>query len=255
MSVLPALDLHAHVDVAIDQRSLDDLQAVVFAVTRSLAEAEQALQRKDRTTVWGVGCHPGVAAAHRAFSREQFRNLLDRTAFAGELGLDGKARVPLDQQTRTLRNALEDLVEKPRIVSLHSYAACEELLREIELTSVKGVILHWWLGNEELTQRAVSLGCWFSVNAAQASKSETLRRIPPERVLTETDHPFGDRRSTLPRRPGRVEDIEAALSRLYGIDTGQVRRQVWLNLGGLVKDVGCSAFLPRTVRARLAAIR
>ena len=46
MSPLPPIDLHAHVDVSIAPAELRQLNAVIFAATRSLSEADTALARK-----------------------------------------------------------------------------------------------------------------------------------------------------------------------------------------------------------------
>jgi len=254
MSALPPLDLHAHVDPRIAAHDLTNLRAAIFAVTRSLAEAEQALARTDLATVWGVGCHPGLAASQQAFSAATFSKLLDRTAFAGELGLDGKSRVPISAQRTTLRSALEVLTTKPRVLSLHSYGATETLLVELEATPTKGVILHWWLGDPILTKRAVQLGCYFSVNASAAGKSELLRTIPRDRLLTETDHPFGNRRSKGPRLPGSVADVEQVIGRLHGLTELETRLLIWRNLRAVVRQVGCSSLLPGTIRASLATV-
>jgi TatD DNase family protein len=254
MTRLPALDLHAHVDPVIDSDELDVLNAAIFAVTRSLEEAVVALRRHDRMVVWGVGCHPGLAVAQQEFSSDEFAKLLEHAAFAGELGLDGRSRVPMPQQLGTLRSALQLLQEKPRLVSLHSYSATEMLLDELESVRIKGVILHWWLGDPLHTKRAISLGCYFSVNASSVQRTETLAAIPLDRVLTETDHPFGDRRSQAPRRPGRVESIEHVLAEHYRISTSEMRRQVWRNLGCLARETGASGLLPGAVRAELAAL-
>ena len=62
------------------------LGAIVFAVTRSLDEAEQALGRSDETTVWGVGCHPRLVGVQKAFDPGRFRALAERTAYVGEIG-------------------------------------------------------------------------------------------------------------------------------------------------------------------------
>lgn len=210
MSLLP-LDTHAHVAPSIPSAELDRLGAVVFAVTRNLDEATTALLRTDVTTVWGVGCHPCVARAHRDFTPERFAELLDRTPVAGELGFDGSSGVPLDRQRRTLRLALSVLAEQPRFVSLHSYDATHELLIELEQTPVVTPVLHWWLGTQEDTRRAVELGCYFSVNPAANRRVDLLSAIPLDRVLTETDHPFGERRRR-DRAPGRTEAIERSRS-------------------------------------------
>lgn len=254
MSVLPPLDLHAHVEPSIGLRDLEALSAVIFAVTRSLDEAELALGRNDRATIWGVGCHPGLATAQNKFRPEWFAELVQRTPFVGEVGLDGKARVPLEKQIATLRAALGVLQASPRIVSLHSYAATEQLLDVLESTPVRGAILHWWLGDTAQTVRAVSLGCYFSVNAASIGKAGLLEAIPLTRLLTETDHPFGDRRGRSPHRPGRVEEVEAAIGRHHDIQGPDVRRRLWKNLADLVRELECYRLLPRTVRSRLVSV-
>jgi TatD DNase family protein len=103
------------------------------------------------------------------------------------------------------------LVETPRIVSVHSYRATKEVLDILERHRPKGVVLHWWLGDERATKRAVDLGAYFSVNASQAGKWTPLRLVPHDRILTETDHPFGDRREAAPRRPGNLSIVERRL--------------------------------------------
>lgn len=86
---LPSIDMHAHIDVAIEPSELTDLKAVVFAACRSLDEAEAALARRDTHTVWGTGCHPGLVRAQKAFTANRFREQVSRTAYVAELGLDG----------------------------------------------------------------------------------------------------------------------------------------------------------------------
>lgn len=254
MNGLPSLDLHAHVDPDISPNDLEDLGGIIFAVTRSLAEAKLALRRHDLTTIWGVGCHPGVAAAQADFSKSMFSELVDHTPFVGELGLDGKSRVPLALQRSTLRSALEVLAEKPRIVSLHSYAATEMLIDELEATPVKGIVLHWWLGSSSLTERASRLGCYFSMNGSSTRKARMMADIPTDRLLAETDHPFGDRRSRSERAPGRVGDVERAVASREGLTITEARLLMWRNLDRLVQDVNCAGLFPRKVRSILAAI-
>lgn len=253
MTRIPPLDLHAHIDPSIDAKELHDLDGVVFAVTRSLVEASTALGRHDDLIVWGVGCHPGLVRAQQHFSPEGFATLLERSPFVGELGLDGASRVAMETQRATLRSALAVLAEMPRIVSLHSYEATALLIEELEAQPVVGAILHWWLGDPSLTRRAVQLGCYFSVNASSVRRTDLLEIIPADRLLTETDHPFGDRYARRPRRPGNVEDVEKAIAAHRQMDRSVVRRQVWRNLGGLVKDTGCARLLPRSIRSILSA--
>jgi TatD DNase family protein len=251
-SVLPPLDLHAHIDVGVPEHQLQGL-GVVFAATRSLAEARQAVERRDETIIWGVGSHPGLARSHGSFEAATFRSLTEHTAFVSEIGLDGGSKISLDRQLSTLRAALDVLADQPRITSLHSYRATDALVAELAQRPVRGIVLHWWLGSAGATRRAVDLGCFFSVNAAMFRSPGALDHIPADRLLTETDHPFGDRSSPLPRHPGGVLPVEHAIARRHGMQPEAVRRLMWVNLGSLVRDTACARLLSRRVRSFLVA--
>ena len=252
MRSLPPIDAHAHIDVEIEPAEITKLNAFVLAVTRTLDEAENAIQRTDRLAVWGVGCHPGLKKAQQAFVVDRFEDLLSQTAFAGELGLDGKSRVPMDRQIETLAAALEVLGRSPRLASLHSYSASGQLLELLEQKPSPGIILHWWLGDVKQTHRAVELGCYFSVNSSSVRRKEILALIPRNKLLTETDHPFGNRRS-VSQRPGFVDDAERAIGREHGMTPEEVRRLMWSNLRQLVSSTGCFSMLPYDVRVILVA--
>jgi TatD DNase family protein len=251
---LQALDLHAHVDAAITPAELRHLEAVVFAVTRSLDEAETATRREDDRTIWGVGCHPGLVGAHKAFAADRFADLIERTAFASEIGLDGSSRVPMPTQQATLGAVLGVLQHAPRIASLHSYRATNLILDELAACPIKGAVLHWWLGDARETERALELGCFFSMNASSVRRGDLLDLIPLDRTLTETDHPFGDRRGGRAARPGSVAAVEDALAKHHMRSADEIRLAMWDTLGGLVKDTQCMALLPREVRLQLMAL-
>ena len=253
MRTLPPLDLHAHVDTGIEAAELIALQAIVFAVTRSLDEAEQALKRSDGTTIWGVGCHPGLLGVQRAFDSERFQALAEATPYVGELGLDGASRVPMEMQRHTLAGALEALQQSPRITSLHSYKATGEILSLIAECPQPGLILHWWLGTESETASAVEMGCYFSVNRSSARRGDLLARIPLDRVLPETDHPFGDK-GRGPRRPGEIGQVEAALANAHGLTTEEIRTRTWQTLASIVEETRTGRLLPQRVRRQLAAV-
>ncbi|MFI2214802.1 TatD family hydrolase [Streptomyces sp. NPDC020141] len=252
-SALPPLDMHAHIDTSVPADDLAGLGAVVFVATRSLAEAAQAVQRHDERIIWGVGIHPGLARSHTGFDPDTFTRLIDRTPLVSEIGLDGKSRVPMDRQQATLRRVLAVLARTPRIASIHSYAACAQVLDELERSPAPGMVLHWWLGEPALTARAVGLGCYFSLNASAVRNTTLLEAIPLDRVLTETDHPFGDH-SSRPPFPGNVALVEQALACHHQMTPEDIRRIVWCNLATLVRDTRCAAQLSRRVRSHLASL-
>ena len=252
MRSLPPIDAHAHIDADIDHAETRKLGALVMAVTRTLDEADIATRRDDDMVIWGVGCHPRLKTAQNAFDARRFQELLTRTALAGELGLDGKSHVPMDEQVETLFEAFQVLRQTPRLTSLHSYAATGQLLEVLEAGSPPGIILHWWLGDAQETRRAVDLGCYFSVNSSSVRRTDALSSIPRDRILTETDHPFGDRRSR-PRRPGLVDDVEQALGHQHGMSPSEVRRLMWSNLRLLISNTGCLTMLPPIAQVAIAS--
>ena len=247
------MDLHAHIDTGIEAAELSALQAIVFAVTRSLDEAEQALKRSDGTTIWGVGCHPGLVGVQKAFNAERFQALVEMTPYVGELGLDGSSRVPMKLQRHTLASALGVLQRSPRITSLHSYKATSEILSLIADCPQPGLILHWWLGTASETARAIELGCYFSVNRSSVRRRDLLAQIPLDRVLPETDHPFGDK-GRGPRRPGEVGHVEAALAEFHGLNTEEIRIRTWQTLASIVQETRTGRLFPERVRRQLAAV-
>lgn len=252
---LPPLDVHAHVSTDIAPIDLEHLGAVVLIATRSTDEFSLVESRNDQVSVWGVGCHPSLVGVQRDFDVAKFSAALSKTPFVAEVGLDGSSRVSMEDQRVTLMTILEQLNRSPRLVSLHSYKASQDLL---DLTQVAGNapgrILHWWLGNEAATKRAVDFGFYFSVNFSMVRGSDSWKLVPLERLLVETDHPAGDRFSPSPRQPGRVQPVEDAIARHHGITKEAVRRQVWKNFADLVEATSTRAMFPAPVRRMLDVI-
>jgi TatD DNase family protein len=251
---LPPIDLHAHIEPDIAASALTDLGSLIFAATRSLDEAELALSRSDPWTIWGVGCHPGLVGAQKAYNPVRFSELITNTAYVSEVGLDGSSRVSMPTQQATFDSILKALQATPRIVSIHSYAATGTVLDCLTARPIRGAVLHWWLGDEEQTRRAIELGCYFSVNASTLKRLELIKLLPIDRLLSETDHPFGDRATGRGRRPGNVDDVEESLALIHGIDREETRRIMWRNLARLVGDAGCGVLIPRAARVALASV-
>ena len=227
---LPAIDAHAHVNVRIDARDLIELDAVVLAVTRSLAEWQEAAARRDEMTLWGVGCHPALPAAVHAFDAHAFGRALETADFIGEVGLDRRSKVTLAEQADVLTQILRAVQRVPRPVSIHSTGATVAVLEILEAHSIKTPILHWWRGTPQETSRAVELGCFFSLNGHEAKSPRTIGMIPPERVLTETDFPHSTRYDQSASRPAATETIERALMERHGLNLAELRQLLWANL-------------------------
>ena len=249
----PPIDAHAHVDTAIDPTQLLALRAVILAATRSLDEYESTLGRADPVTVWGVGVHPGVAAAFDSYSIERFHLMIEGSPLVSEVGLDRRSTIPLARQRQVLGEICGLLSEQPRIVSIHSVGATAEVLDILEAVPIRGAILHWWRGTPAETARAVTLGCRFSINVRDCPRPSVLGKVPSDRILTETDHPYGAGPATPPGDTAAIEEVIAGHDRTTLAD---VREVIWNNLAAIASETSTfGLFNDRLQRMLAAALR
>jgi len=255
-SVLPQIDAHAHVETDVAARDLAALDCAVFAVTREIREWSAAQNRHDQMTVWGIGCHPGYPDELASFAADRFAAAVEGTALVGEVGLDARTKAPMPDQWRVFTTILEAVASRPRLISIHSVGASAKVLHALEAFPQPGAILHWWRGSRSETERAIELGCYFSLNGAEVRCPKVLDLLPPDRILTETDYPFTERQDRRANRPGAVTTIEAALAKSWGSDISEVRSQLWANLAALCSGAGCLELLPAGIsQTMLAAAR
>lgn len=256
MAALPPIDAHAHVLTSIEERELRALSSAVFAVTRGPSEWAAAAARRDELCVWGLGCHPLVGEAVATFDVDLLAEFAAATPFIGEVGLDGGSRVPIADQRRVFRAALEVARDLSRLVSIHSVRSSAAVLDELEaMDGVPGAILHWWRGSDSETRRALDLGCFFSLNGAEAARPRVIAHLPIERVLTETDFPHTRRSDKSAVRPGAVGTIERALADAWGMSDEDVRRQLWKNLAAICAVTRTSSLMPRRLQGSLLTAR
>jgi TatD DNase family protein len=247
---LPPLDAHAHLDASCNS---DELAAsgAVLAMTLSLDEADQVIDRVEPRITWGVGCHPRRLEAQEAFDAARISELAQRTAIVGEIGLDTGSRVPLELQLQTFRKVLAIVSELPRFVSVHSYRATALVIEELRRRPIAVPILHWWTGTADETTEAVALGCYFSVHSAVARHSKFRTRVPPERLLIESDHGYRDPPAAI---PCRVEWVEHLVGQQLGLDVKDVRRLVWRNLDSIVRKTDTRNLVPEPLARILAMV-
>ncbi|WP_412168325.1 TatD family hydrolase [Curtobacterium flaccumfaciens pv. flaccumfaciens] len=249
--VPPPLDVHAHVDPELSAEAIRGLGAFVFAMTRSLDEYALVADRRDTRLVWGAGTHPGRKQFVTAFDVDRFTEAIQGTPLVGEIGLDGGSTVPMAEQVAAFRTALGVLQQTPRLVSIHSASAHLQVIRELHRTPVEGIVLHWWTGSADLTEEALRLGCAFSVPPAMLSNRAVLDQIPPDRLLLETDHPYGDRRSVGTRKPGNVAEVEHRLGERLSRTPFEMRQSGWATLRKLILTLDLRNLFPDDWRSML----
>jgi TatD DNase family protein len=239
MDQRPTLDAHAHLSSAEPDEFVDS--GCVLAMTLSLDEALVALERPDSRVAWGAGCHPRRTSAQEKFDIGRFREMVERTAIVGEIGLDSGSRVPLELQLRTFRQILETVAQRPRFVSIHSYRASELVLQELRRTPIVSPVLHWWTGTAAETSQAVELGCYFSIHSAVARHSKFRTRVPRERILVESDHGYRDPAAAI---PCRIEWAEHLVAQQFKLAFKEVRDLAWRNFARIIHDTQTEHLLP-----------
>jgi TatD DNase family protein len=250
MEELPSLDAHAHLEHSRSQHELAG-SGSVLAMTLSLEEDALAVSRHDPQIVWGVGCHPRKARAQGSFDAEHFRDIAERTALVGEVGLDTGAHyghVSIETQLKTFREVLEIVTDMPRIVSIHSYQATKLVISELRQKPIDVPILHWWTGSVEETREAVALGCYFSVHSAVARNSKFRTLVPRDRILLESDHGYTDPPEAI---PCRIEWVEHLIAQQLRLSRKDVRHLAWQDLATIVQKTNTRELLPEAFVAKM----
>lgn len=186
-----------------------------------------------------LGLHPQIVHQRKG-ELQLFEQLLPDARYVGEIGLDGGPEYKqhwLDQLNVFTRILALCEGAGGRIMSIHSRRAATPVLDALEAYSAAGTpILHWFSGTQRELARAVALGCWFSVGPAMLAGrkgQDLVSRMPPDRVLTETDGPFAQLRGKS-AFPWDVDIAIEVLSTLWSISTEDVSARVENNLRRLV---------------------
>lgn len=192
-----------------------------------------------------LGLHPQIAH-ERHGELALFEGLLSETRYVGEVGLDGspELRPHQDVQRRCFDRILHACAkEGGRVMSVHSRRAADAVLDAFENVPGAGtMILHWFSGRGRELDRAVRLGCWFSVGPAMVRSQrgkDLLTAIPRDRVLTETDGPFASGGDG-PLQPGEVSAAIAACQAAWGIPAEEAINHMVDNL----RRLGAMALAP-----------
>ena len=204
------------------ERGLD-----VLSVTTTPSAWGGTLALGGGAIVTALGLHPQLAHKRKT-ELSLFDRLLPGCEFVGEVGLDGapEFKAHWQDQIDIFRHVLNACNRAGgRVMSIHSRRASTPVLDLLELYpgSVTS-ILHWFSGTIRELDRAMALGCWFSVGPAMLRSKrgmELTKRMPRVRVLTESDGPFV-RIGGRPIFPWEVDVAVDALAQCWGSDPASV---------------------------------
>jgi TatD DNase family protein len=188
-----------------------------------------------------LGLHPQLAGERKA-ELPLFMSLLPDARYVGEIGLDGSPEFSSSWSDQCV--VFDEILKScgdagGRIMSIHSRRSTSQVLDRLAHTSKANIpILHWFSGTLKELERAMALGCWFSVGPSMlrsAKGRQLVLQMPRDRLLTESDGPFAsfNNRSAL---PWDVSEAVDTLTNLWGISQGAAPEALLNNLRRLTSE-------------------
>jgi TatD DNase family protein len=195
------VDAHAHLDrygedIEPMLAEIRQMQVMTIAVSMDIEsyQAVRILAKEERLITPGFGIHPWNASKFVS-SLDQLLPYIAEAPVIGEIGLDyhfveDASAYPAQREVFDFLLDSASRLGKP--VNLHTKGAEREVVDRIAAHAGVGTVVHWYSGPLAEMDRLLDLGAYFTVGVAVLRSSEVdeiARRIPPERLLTETDNP------------------------------------------------------------------
>ncbi len=239
------VDFHSHLDLHTNPKAIvaecESRKLTVLSVTTTPRawHGTRSLVHNHDLIFTALGIHPQLAV-NNPIDLDLFIKLLPQTRFVGEIGIDGSREFnsSMTEQINVFRSILVACEKQGGcLLSVHSRNAASVVLDELEMTVNKSIpILHWFSGNLRELERAISLNCWFSVGPPMlysAKGMQLIRKMPTNRILTETDSPFVQHKGQQ-LMPWDLESHQHQLSNLLDIDSHESERLVDDNCDRLI---------------------
>jgi TatD DNase family protein len=234
------VDTHLHIEELGNATEVVE-QSVAAGVTRLIAVGVNLDRSSNAVSlahayeeVWaGVGHHPlEPSEPDMAALRELAKD--EMVVVVGEIGLDFEhVGAPANAlQIQRLNELFSMATELDLPVGLHNRGAAHELLSAISAHhGIRGV-MHYFALEWDWAQRFLDLGFYLSfaglvTRPSRDSLREVVKRCPADRLLLETDSPYGNPQNRMgePNRPAYLIDTAELVAELRGISLEQLADQ------------------------------
>jgi TatD DNase family protein len=246
------VDSHCHLDFpdfaeeldAVVQRARDHGVGMMLTINTHLTRFERVLAVAERfpEVYCTVGIHPHEAGNEPAAGLDRLVELAahPKVVGFGETGLDYYYdKSPRDQQRASFRTHIAAARQTGLPVIVHTRDADDDtaaiLIEEMGKGTFSGLV-HCFSSGPQLAEKAVGLGMFISISGIVTFKKAealqaTVKGIPLERLLIETDCPY---LAPIPYRgkrnePAYVAHTAAKVAELQGVGMAEIERATTAN--------------------------
>lgn len=192
------LDLMSSMQEIASKASKNNLNILAMTTTPKAYIKEVSLLRDYSNIRVALGLHPQLIK-ERYLELSIVEKHIQSANYIGEIGLD------FSREYYSSKEKQIEVFDKiiywstlfgNKIISIHSVKSDKSVIDILEKHACHKnniCILHWFSGSLSQLERAIKLGCFFSINLKMLDSSNgrsILRMLPIDRILLESDAPF-----------------------------------------------------------------
>jgi TatD DNase family protein len=197
-------DMHCHIDlmesmVEFSKTALEErINLLAMTTTPKAYKIEMEKLSGFSNVQVALGLHPQLVF-ERIHELALIEKYISTTRFVGEIGLDFNKRFyhSKELQIDVFSQIIGWCQRSPmKIISIHSVRSDRkvlDILEKYDCTKHNNCILHWYSGTSKQLDRAIELGCFFSINEYMLNSPNgrsIVQKVPSDRLLLESDAPF-----------------------------------------------------------------
>ena len=225
-------DSHCHLDLMDNMTSIvqsiakEDVGILSVSTTPRAYLKEVEMFGDGKNIHVALGLHPQLVGSGYD-DLELFESLVQRCHYIGEVGLDFSKEylTNKEQQIEIFKRVLH-CCERcgNKVVSIHSLKSAATVLNtlsQVRMDNKNTYILHWFTGSMAQMHNAVNMGCFFSINPKMLktkSGINLIQKIPPNKILLETDAPFSVKLQSIKQLDDMLQDMIGNISMLKGMN-------------------------------------
>lgn len=250
------IDVHCHltggdyesvggVQAVVERAAADGVERVICSGCDLDCSFEGAeIAKKYQNVYFCTGFHPGELKKYKDGDLEKIASLCsdEKCVAVGEIGLDYHFEdnpAPSLQKELFIRQ-MEIANHYGLPIVVHSRDAAGEtldILTAHQSLLKNGFLLHCYSYSPEMAQRFLKLGAYFSFGGPCTFKNarkvvESVREIPMDRIMSETDCPFltpEPYRGQFPNEPKNIPHIVKRIAEIKQVSQEQMQSQIYEN--------------------------